>query len=245
MYASGGYWKHIDVLCQETLRVSGSFEQYERMLWHVLAQLARRGYVVPPSEARDLIHDFYLEVWQGLTERYDSKRGNFSSYVFGAFYRFARRRIIRLQNWRGRLVDVCQLARYADESVDVERAADVESQVQKVSGVISGLPWLQRDILRDFLSGEEGSERRLALKYAVSRYRLREILVDTLGRVATELGHILVENPIEEQVALALWRDGRTVRDTAVLLGISVADVHAARKRLVAQMLVNLVRSKH
>lgn len=243
MPAPGICWNYIDVLGQEAFRVIDPFEQYERMLWHVLAQLARHGYIVPPSEARDLIHDFYLEAWPNLKKHYDSKRGSFSSYVYGAFYRFARRRIVQLQNWRGRLVDVRELARYPDESADVERTADVEIQVQKINSIISRLPRLQRDILLDFLIGEEGSERRLAVKYTVSRYRLREILVDTLGQVASEFGHSASDNPHDEQIALALWRDGQTVRDTAVLFGVSLAEVQAARKRFVAHLFTNLVQS--
>src|SRR5438270_1228739 len=87
------------------LGTSRAFQEYERLLWRVLAQLARDGFIAPPDEGRDLIHDFYLEAWPGIRERFDPKRGAFQAYVFSAFYRFGRRRIIDLQNWRGRLVD--------------------------------------------------------------------------------------------------------------------------------------------
>jgi RNA polymerase sigma factor (sigma-70 family) len=219
-----------------------SFEQYERLLWRVLAHLAQRGYVVPPSEARDLIHDFYVEAWQGLVERFDPKRGNFSSYLFGAFYRFARRRILLWQNWRSRVVNVRHLVYHVDESTDSEQAVDLKNQLREIRDVLSRLPQQPREVLRDFLS-EEGSERCLALKHRISRHRLREILIDALGWVAMEVGHRSFQATVDGQVALALWRDGRTAHDTATLLGIPVAEVHAARKRITAHLL-DAIRSK-
>src|SRR5688572_4101425 len=69
------------------------FLDYQRLLWRMLGVLARRGYVVPPGDARDLIHDFYLDAWPGLTQRFDPTLGTFATYVAAAFYRFARRRI--------------------------------------------------------------------------------------------------------------------------------------------------------
>jgi DNA-directed RNA polymerase specialized sigma24 family protein len=45
------------------------FLAHEKHLWQVLAALSRAGYFVPPQDARDLVHDFYLEEWAGVVQR--------------------------------------------------------------------------------------------------------------------------------------------------------------------------------
>ena len=100
------------------------FTSYEPLLWGVLSRLARDGYVAPPNDARDLIQDFYADEWRGLVERHDPERGSPTAYVAGAFYRFARRRIFKLQTWRSRLADVKDLERHPDPSTDQRAQRD-------------------------------------------------------------------------------------------------------------------------
>jgi RNA polymerase sigma factor (sigma-70 family) len=223
-----------------------SFVQYERLLWVALGRLAAAGYVAPPSEARDLIHDFYVEQWRGLTSRYDPGRGTFSGYLFAAFYRFARRRILQLQNWRRRLVDAAEAAHQADDSSSpletLERKDEAEERDRRLFAVreaLDALPRLQLEVLRDFLSssGTQRSERGLAGRHGLSRYRLREVLVEALGRVVTELQHRWGADVPELQAAAALWQDGRTVRDAARVLGLSIEEVRTARRQYVARLL--------
>ena len=46
-----------------TRSMANDFQTLQRPLWLVIGRLARRGYAVQPADARDLIHDFYLEEW--------------------------------------------------------------------------------------------------------------------------------------------------------------------------------------
>ena len=83
-------------MAAQTQPLTDDFRRYEALLWRVLSALARKGYFVPPGDARDLLHDFYLEAWPGLHERFDPRLSSFGTYIAAAFYRFARRRIVRL-----------------------------------------------------------------------------------------------------------------------------------------------------
>jgi RNA polymerase sigma factor (sigma-70 family) len=214
------------------------FEDYERVLWGVLGILARKGYVTPPDEGRDLIHDFYVEHWHGLQHRFDPELGRFSSYLFQAFYRFARRRILLLGSWRSRLVDLSDLARHAVDTTpgppDVVAQAE---QVRRVEEAVSALPPFQWRVLREFLSGEGKSERYLAQKHGITRHRLREILMEAVGRVAAHLGGINPASGSDALVAVASWQEGRSVEDTAALFGLTPTEVRAARRRLASSLL--------
>jgi len=55
-----------------------SFIEYEPLLWRVLSKLVRDGYHIQPHDARDLIHDFFLE-WEPLNSRFDAAKGEFAA----------------------------------------------------------------------------------------------------------------------------------------------------------------------
>ena len=77
----------------EQVKLGKQFIAHERLLWRRTAGvLLRKGYFVTPDLARDLIHDFYVEGWPGVVERFDEELSQFSTYLSIAFYRFARRR---------------------------------------------------------------------------------------------------------------------------------------------------------
>ena len=50
------------------------------------------------------LKDFYVEALPGLLERYDASRARFSTYLYGAFLRFARPRVVRSLRWKQLLV---------------------------------------------------------------------------------------------------------------------------------------------
>jgi RNA polymerase sigma factor (sigma-70 family) len=218
--------------------VAEPFEQYERLFWRVLARLARLGYVLPPGESRDIIHDFYLEAWENLLDRFDPSRGKFSTYLFTAFYRFARRRIVRWHHWHRPLRTLRELA------VTEAPAPAVWEDEPRLAAIRTSLARLrpeQREALQAYLAGAEG-ERALALRYGMTRYRLRETLIDALGQVLADAGEDALRDTLEGRAALSLWRDGLTVPQTARLLGISAAEVQTLRRRL-AQGLLEKARS--
>src|SRR5262249_1710109 len=84
------------------------------------------------------------------------------------------------------------------------------------------------------------SERALAARHNMTRHHLRETLINALGQVIAALGAEGLAEVPDKEVALALWRDGRTVPETSQLLELSTAEVRAIRQRLVQDILENL-----
>src|SRR5437899_1486730 len=97
------------------------FEEYQRLFWYILSRLAREGYVAPPNEALDLVHDFYADAWTQSLKNFDPSKGVFESYVGGAFYRFARRKIIQQRHRKARIVQL------------TDDLADLENQPQELA----------------------------------------------------------------------------------------------------------------
>src|SRR5262249_54398118 len=122
---------------------------------------------------------------------------------------------------------------------DLGEGLDRELHLRAVRQALEHLPELQHAVLQDYLGGG-GSERELAQRHGMTRYRLRETLVDAVGRVMAEIGEETLAQTPEGRIALSLWREGRTVQDTSRLLGLSVPEVQAARRRFVQRILEQL-----
>ncbi len=213
------------------------FQNFQRLLWLVLGTLARRGYPVQPADARDLVQDFYLEEWSSLEERFDPAQGRFESYLFKAFYRFARQRIVRMERWRNRLLDLDHAIELSDEAPTPEDVLDDEARAARMTQAMRRLPESSRGLLRDLLVEAAGNQRELARQRGITRYRLREQLTDAVGQLAVEMGTLSPAADMDEKIALALWGDGRDAREVATALHVAVPDVHAARRRNVHQLL--------
>src|SRR5882724_6541181 len=89
-----------------------------------LGRLARQGFVVSPADSMDLIHDFFVDAWPALNDHFDPNKGSFDGYAYGAFVRFARPRIIRLQRWQHSLVGVDQFDTYTSASSGIVSSPD-------------------------------------------------------------------------------------------------------------------------
>ena len=221
----------------------GLFEVYIPLFWRVLAELAADGYVAPPNEVGDLIQEFYAGHWEGVRRNYDPRRGSFRAYLSRAFYRFARREILRQQAWRKQLADTRILDLRAGPALDPAEAAARGDELRAIREALGRLPRPQRDLLLEFLTPERLSERDLARKHGLTRHRVREALTNALGRVATEFERDLLRGTADGRVALALWDQGWSVGDTAARLGLEVAEVRAVRRRMF-QRLVALLRER-
>ncbi|WP_426175108.1 RNA polymerase sigma factor [Massilia sp. TWR1-2-2] len=218
---------------------------YERHLWRVLAVLARAGYFVPPQDARDLIHDFYFDQWDGLLLRYDSDRSQFATYVSAAFYRFARRRILALQRWRLRTVDLDDAGELASTAPAPDQQLESSERIALIRARLASLPALERAVLFDFLAGDDANERSLARRHSLTRYGLREVLANALGRLMVALAADEAAPTLEAQVAKSLWIDSLSPRHVARLHGIGTAEVNTARWRFVAELIKSLRQFNH
>jgi len=212
--------------------MEASYERVRRLLFGALSNLARQGFVVPPTEALDLIQDFFVEAWNGLMSRYDPAKSKMETYVYEAFVHFARPRIVRLQRWQSRLVDAAELARLVAEQPTKEHPVESWHDLHATRDALLHLPPREKEVLLNYLLSSPRSERKLAEKFSVSRYCLRETLVEALGRVAVLLGERAKIPGQDWKVAVALWKEGRTLQEASAYLGQTVHQVREARFRI-------------
>lgn len=206
-----------------------ALERYRRMLFSVLAELAKKqGLVVTPQEGMDLIHDFFLDEWPGLRTRYRPERGKLDTYVYRAFLYFARPRIIRMRRWRAILKDAHDLSHLAASQPD-----DQAAEGELISILQRSLDELPGDVKAMLLLRLDGvSERKIAHRFKSTRYGVREKLAEGFGRLVVALGESQRFSTEEWRLALALWRDGRSRREAASGAGTDLATVDRLRDRV-------------
>jgi RNA polymerase sigma factor (sigma-70 family) len=222
--------------------IKTAYTQYRPLFCDALARLARRGLVWPFQDFEDLRHDFFAYAWQGLTEHYDPTRGSAAGYVYGAFLRFARQRILQSQSMRPLVQDLADLAEQVAEQA---RLSPLESvvrgeEMELLQEALGELPAELRALLLEFFALGPRSRRRLARKYGMSRHRVDELLLNGFGQLAVRLGARGPWPLPDWEVAFALWGEGRKVEETAARLGQPVEKVRALRehfKKLLAGVL--------
>jgi DNA-directed RNA polymerase specialized sigma24 family protein len=215
--------------------IEEAYTRYQGLMFSALARLARQGFVVPPSEALDLIHDFFAEHWEPLASRYDPSKAALGTYLFAAFVRFARPRIVRLMRARSSLQDMEQLESHSlAEATDT--GAERESGFDAMRVAISSIPIESRQVLEDFLATPALSVRHLARTRSISRVKAREALLMAVGQLVSVMGRPEGIPKDDWHVAIAQWKEGRTQSETAGVLGKTVQEVRAAQHRNVAYL---------
>lgn len=212
---------------------------FEPLLWRTLGVLARHGFAAGPGDARDIIHDFYVDALPGVRSRFDQEVGSFATFLVSAFYRFARRRIAGLHSWRQGLVDVEDLVRIATDAASPPEVLNKKEHLELIAGAMKRLPALERVVLYDYLSDEGGGERAIAEKHEMSRYQLREALVNAIGRLSVNLGNVDAKRQ-DALVAYYIWHDGRSVKNVGQLVGVPVSEVHRLKAQFATQLLSSI-----
>lgn len=207
-----------------------AYRQYRGLLFSALGKLAAQGFAVPPGDAADLVHDFFAEAWGGIAERYEPERAGLGTYVYAAFVRFARPRIVRLRRFRGSLVEPKELERLAEAESDAPAPGDV-LDLQRLHKAIIALPSPNRELLESWLKAPSGSEREAARGLGLSRYQARLRLIDALGQVSVAVGALRNVESIDRDVALAVWRDGLTIAEASARLRLTRQQVYNAYRR--------------
>jgi RNA polymerase sigma factor (sigma-70 family) len=213
-----------------------AYGRYRPLLLSALAKLATRGFATIPDDGMDLIQDFFVDAWGPVVARYDSRQAKFETYLYACFVNYARPRIIRLSRWRQMLMPPDALAEAA--SGDLRSVTEDETLPDRtlIRHAVSALPPVERDILAAYVSGDAGSERQLAARFGLTRYRLRLSLSNALGRLAVALNERGSFGNREWAVLAELWHNARTVRETAGVLRLPVSDVQAMRTRWFARL---------
>lgn len=215
-----------------------AYDEYVPLFLRALGHLSRMGFPLAPDEGMDVIHDFFVEAWPGLSERYQPEKGSFSAYVGVAFARFARKRIVRMDGWRGRLRDLHEIAQDSTtETLDPADRLQSQEVVAALHAAMDRLSPLESAVLRDFLLTGD-SERTLAVRHEITRHRLRELLVTSLGQVA---GEVLASHGDQAasdwEVSSGLWIDGRSDRDIALRMQKPLPEIRKAHRHSMEQLL--------
>jgi len=212
----------------------GDFGAYRRLLFSALKRLRQQGFVAAPDEGVDLIHDFYLEAWPGVVQRFDPARGRFSTFLFQAFVRFARPRIIRLARW--------DLIGEGAEHYPVAQQRDLELEldVVRVREALEALPRADRELLEARLQGR--SERALGRERGVSRYAIREVTLRALAQLLAQMRDRTLLD--EEERALAnIWALQRSEPELAAELNLTVSQLRGRKQRFLESLAKVLVRA--
>jgi len=196
------------------------------LLLAVLRRLAREGFVHDVEQGMDLIHDFFIEAWPGVQRAYDPARGDLAPYATRAFANFARPRLVREARWREMLGD--------DAAVEPGIADDSEGAIDRarVREALASLPPEERALVLARFGDEPQSERVLARRAGVTRYRVREQLAVALARFSAALGESAILGRRELAVARALFQQGLSISGAATALGLTEAQVRIARRSL-------------
>jgi RNA polymerase sigma factor (sigma-70 family) len=218
------------------------YRSWTPLLLSALRRLRASGYTVDALDGMDLVHDFYLEVVPDLLERYEPERAQFSTYLYGAFLRFARPRIIRELRWKGMLTDLEELPQgwklaTWPEFVDAAESSDADALSEAIGQQFALLPSSLRVVVNARIV-EGLSERDAARRLKITRYAVRQRTAEALGRLAVGIGEDHRITGEFRPLAVRVWRDGRSLMEAAAELGLSRAKARAAYRRLLASVVV-------
>lgn len=202
-----------------------AYKTYRPLLLRALSGLARQGYVLAPDEGLDLVHDFFIEVWPALVQRHDPKRAQLGTFAYRAFVQFARPRIIRLNRWRHDDAERVEL------TGDATQGDELGSDLHKVRAALDKLARADRELLLARFDAQD-SDRRLAKRHGVTRYRIRERLGDALAQLVSILHESSLVDARDWPLIKALWGEGLSPEAVALQLGLTTVQVKHRRQRV-------------
>jgi len=201
-----------------------------------LAAVARQGFVTPLADGMDIIHDFFLDEWPSVQRTFDPSKGSLEPYLYRAFIRFARSRIVRMRRMSHATLDSRIINRLA---VAAAEPSEGDLKREDLANALKTLQPQQRALLHEYLESGD-SERSIASRHGLSRYRLRKQIAEVLWHVAVRLGRPTGVLARDWRVAVAVWRDARSIDETAGLLGLSTHQVRLSLRRNIQHVISSL-----
>lgn len=205
-------------------------EAYNRLfgvLFRALGRLAAQGFVADPVDGRDLIHEFFAEAWPRLIECFQPELGTFDGYAYSAFVQFARGRIVKLNRLRRQVVDPAFLDSLRSPAPGPDEHMERGRQTPVLERAVAELPADLRRILKAYCYAGQ-SEREIAREFTLTRYKLRERLVEALGRVVVSLPRPDSFSRSDWDVAVEVWGHGRNLHQAAQALRLTEHQAHIA-----------------
>jgi DNA-directed RNA polymerase specialized sigma24 family protein len=224
---------------------SEDYQKFRPLMMTAFSHLAHQGYAAPPADGLELVHDFFIEAWDGLVDRYDESHAKFETYLFAAFVRFARPRIVKNLRWTRELFPPDEIEKTHDALLDMHAVGQEHAlDVRVMESALSSLASSDRELLATRFA-EGLSEKDASRRLGMSRYYFREACVGALTRLAARLNEPGPIGARDWQIASALWVEGRTVPDIAESFEISPSRVKAVRERLLRLIARNVSRAVH
>ena len=199
-------------------KTESDFESLVPSFLRALQALSRRGVRIQPGDALDYVHDFYLDAWPSVRDRFDPKRGSLSAFASVAFYRFTLRRALHASHPVYETIDNA-LVSEADTDTGAFDKARVREHVAQMGAQ-------QQRVLAVAFSSKY-SERQAANELGVTRYRYRELRLEALAELATRVGDSEVLTADETAIVQRLLVERRSARVVADELGLTTAQVRA------------------
>lgn len=215
-----------------------AYRTYRLLLVNAVARLARQGFQMPPADALDLIHSFFLEEWPSIMKTYDADRGNLRPYIYAAFTHYARRVILRHMRLRGQLLgNLDGMAFHSDDDAELR----VDSQV--AAEAMMTIPLDERSVLEAFL--ELSNEREVARRLGLSRHIVHETLARALARVVLALERPVGIEEGDWNVTRMILDRGYTARNAAAALGKNPDEVRSIHRRNLEGLIARLRQASH
>jgi hypothetical protein len=220
---------------------SDSYYQYRPVLYQALGKLAKEGYPIQPADSGEYIQDFYIEGWPGVVRRYDpshTSKATFGTYLYGAFVRFARPRIVQENKWRACLISSSDILENDDRVSFFEENIDYKNIVYNV---FERMPEDKRNVLAAFVSCEF-KERPTAKILGMNRHEFRRNAVNALATFSVELESPEVVPKKLQELARLHWVEEKTIEDTARKVGLEVRQAQRAKIEIMKSMQVAFER---
>jgi len=131
-----------------------------------------------------------------------------------------------MQRWQGQL-----LGPEFIDSLSAEKTRVSDAVRRQIVSVLGSMDSSEREAVEDYFATESVSERALARKHGVSRYRIRELLVQGLAKLMTGLHRPPLIKVWDWNVAIESWQNGRTNSEIGSLLSATVREVHQSLTR--------------
>jgi hypothetical protein len=218
------------------------YAEYCPLLLSGFARLARQGFVVPPEYAMDIIHDFFGEEWTNLERTYNPSRGPMKPLVYGAFIRFARKKIMRLHRLEELDLDkVPAIARQALLSDEIPaETSDGAYDLGVIRGAFADLCDQERLVLQRVLAGD--AMATIVKTHGITKYRVGECLGRAVIRIALRIGRPDGIRASDWAVSKAIF-EGVPAPLIAARNGISRKDVRAINRANINLLVKRLVHA--
>lgn len=221
------------------MEAEGNTKRYESLVTiarKMAPWLARYGIVVMPDDLSDAVHEFWISSDGMSAEHIRFEAGEMTAYCRKALFRFTvrmwrqQRRFTQLFEGEGQnfmaLVNV-------DEEEQLLNA-HLKNRLQEVMNEQLGASRMHL-ILRFFEEGPR-CERLLSREFSMTRYRVREEILNSVGIVVAHLTDLSACRDPDRQVALEIWRQNLSFSEAAMRLNLPLASVRQAHRRNLSSM---------